>query len=192
MTKSEIKKIYKDIKEDLEIDIMNAIQNENQQDAFELAIEDADKNKSKGGTPEQYKRNPESWKKFGINNAEEFRKFVKPHFIKLYKALGNKIKKLYGEEFVQVLTSSKLNHQLLLRAMSDDRIKLAGKVSKISTNMREGNVKVYEAGRPQFSHEFYWKNENGKIYIAEVAEIEDDHIDEAYEIAFNAVKQERK
>jgi len=191
MTKSEVKKIYKDIKEGLEIDILNKIQSESQQDAFEFAIEDAENSKSKGGTPEQYKRNPDAWKKFGINNGEDFRKFVKPHFIKLYKALGNKIKKLYGEEFIKVLTSSKLSHQLLVRSISSDKIKLASKVSKISVDMREGNVRVYEASKPQFSHEFYWKIENGLIHIAEVAEIEGNHIDEAYQAAFNAVKQER-
>ena len=187
-TKSEVKKVYNDIKEDLEIAILNKIQNEDQQDAFEFAVEDADKNKSKGGTPEQYKRNPDVWKKFGINNAEDFRKFVKPHFIKLYKALGNKIKGLYGEEFVKVLTSSKLSHQLLVRSMSSDKIKLASEISKISVDMREGNVRVYESSNPQFSHEFYWKIENNRVHIAEVAEIEGNHINEAYQAAFYAVK----
>ena len=57
--------------------------------------------------------------------------------------------------------------------------------------MREGNVRVYEASKPQFSHEFYWKIENGLIHIAEVAEVEGNHIDEAYQAAFNTVKQER-
>jgi len=190
LTKSEVKKIYNDIKENLEIDIYNKIQDDNQAAAFEFALEDVSKSKSKGGTPEQYKRNSDAWKKFGINDAEDFRKFVKPHFIKLYKELGNKIKKLYGEEFVKVLTSSRLSHQLLLRAISNDRIKLASKVSKLSEDMREGNVKVYESSNPQFSHEFYWKNENGKVHIAEVVEVKGDHIDEAYQAAFDAVKQE--
>jgi len=180
----------------METKISNKIGKENTRNAFKFALKDLEVERDeddeliKGGSADQYNRNPEEWKLFGINTVKEFKDTVTHQFKRLYKAINEKISREHDEEFIKVLTSSKLSHQLLLRAMSSGKIKLASKISKLSADMREGNVKVYEASNPQFSHEFYWKSENGRVHIAEVAEVKGDHIDEAYQAAFDAVKQE--
>ena len=85
------------------------------------------------------------------------------------------------------LSSSVLSEQLLIIAASNKNIKLASKVSSISPLGVFGNVRVFEASKSQFSHELFWMIEDGKVKIAEVSDVDEDHLNDAYQAAFDAV-----
>ena len=192
VTKSEAVSVLKKIKDEVSKSIADSIRNPNEAKAFLEAVKNAEETGVRAGQTEQYKNNKELWKKYGINNFNDFRTVVKSKF-KVHnwkERIKDGLEKELGKDYMQVLTSSKLSHQLLLRAVSNKRIKLASRISKINVDMKEGNVKVYEVDNPQFSHEFYWKNEDNRIHIAEVKDIDEKHMDEAYQAAFDAIKQE--
>jgi len=192
VTKSEAVSVLKKIKDEVSKSIADSIRNPNEAKAFLEAVKNAEETGVRAGQTEQYENNKELWKKYGINNFNDFRTVVKSKFrVHNWKErIKDGLEKELGKDYMQVLTSSKLSHQLLLRAVSNKRIKLASRISKINADMKEGNVKVYEVDNPQFSHEFYWKNEDNRIHIAEVKDIDEKHMDEAYQAAFDAVKQE--
>jgi len=161
-----------------------------QKEAFEFAMDDAEKHGYKAGTTQQYKADPKVWEKYEMYDLQDFLGKVKPHFIKFRERMDQLLIQILGRDYMKVLTSSKLSHQLLIRAAGEMKIKLASKISKINIEGTEGNAKVYEDGKPQFAHEFYWRYDDGKINIAEVQDIDEEHINEAYQAAFEAVQQE--
>jgi hypothetical protein len=132
-----------------------------------------------------YTRDPEAWKAIGINSLAEFRSQI----MQKMKSIQPAIQKVLQREF-GIRVSSVLSQQLLIMAAACGKLKLASHISHIDRFARKGNVKVYEESKPQFAHEFYWEIENSNVKIAEVHDVDEDHINEAYLSALEAVQQE--
>jgi len=158
-----------------------------------FAIEDAaDSGSYPAGSDKQFTKLKNEWEKRGILTKEQWRTDVKnPIQVGIANDIDRIMQQKVGPDYAAIIRrSSSLSHQLLLRAVSSDKIILASKVSSINFDQNEGNAKVFEIGRPQFAHELYWKIEDNKVRIAEVNDIDEDHINDAYQAAFEAIQQE--
>ena len=144
------------------------------------------------GSDKWFSLDRKGWIERGIENSVQWRTDIKnPLETTIRKKIDElMIKKSKDKNWANALMSSKLSYQLLIRAISNEKIILASKVSAVGPSGREGNVRVFEKDKPQFSHEFYWKIEDEKIHIAEVEDVDEDHMNEAYQTAFEAIKEE--
>lgn len=180
----------KEIQSILEEAILDSIPNRNKDIANKLketfeALEY--KNFYKQVVPEHYwnsKKNGEFFKElWGEDNFDLFEKYIKKSdYIK--NNLMNKLKD-YSES--PIMTSSRLSQQLLILAATNNNLKLASRVSALYPFVCAGNVEVYAEKNPQFSHNFFFKFEDNKVKIANVEDVDDYHINDAYDTAFKAV-----
>lgn len=145
-----------------------------------------------------YTRNEKKMQQAGIESLDEFKKLMSEAIFtkvqkKIDKALGWDQESGYKQltKSMSKAASASLSHQLLKRAASIGKLNMIGMVCGIDQNSRTaGNVMVFERSRPRFAHVFNWKIEEGKILIANIDDVDKEHINEAYHTALEAVQQE--
>jgi len=132
-----------------------------------------------------YTSDPKAWEEIGIMSQNDYNNRIRGPMQRLRPLIDARLRSEMG-----IRISSILSQQLLIRAAGGGKLKLASKISNVSPWRNFGNVKVYEAGKPQFAHEFYWEIDGNKVKIADVQDVDEEHIDEAYQSALQAVQQE--
>jgi len=136
-----------------------------------------------------FSRDQEKMKTQGINTNKEYSRLTSGY---VEKRIQEDIEMIIGETKKGVKAAGvTLSHQLLRQAASKGKLHMLGMVCAIEPRKRQaGKVMVFERSRPKFAHCFNWNLHNGKIRIADVNDPDEDHLNEAYQAAFEAVQQE--